>query len=49
MKNNRKAEKNELANKKYGKSYDSLCSDRKRIIDQLFILNEMEKQNKGCK
>jgi hypothetical protein len=47
----RKKWKNEKAQERYGSSYDSLCSDRKKIIDQLWILNEMdrEEKTKGCR
>jgi hypothetical protein len=43
--------KDEQAQKRYNSSYVSLCSDRKKIIDQLWILNEMEKEdkNRGCR
>jgi hypothetical protein len=48
---NRKEWKNEWANKKYGMSYDALCNDRKRIVDQMFLLFEMENEEKtkGCR
>lgn len=48
---NRKKWKDEFAQSKYGSSYDALCSDRKRIVDQMFLLMEMEKadKTKGCR
>ena len=49
----RKIKKDELANINYSKTYDSLCSDRKKIVDQMYTLWEMreeEKLNKkGCR
>jgi len=46
----RKAWKNCCAIKKYDKPYLELCSDRRRIIDQMFLLHEMEgQQKKGCR
>ena len=50
----RKKWKDEWAQKKYGSSYASLCSDRKKIVDQMYILfqmDEAEKKNnkKGCR
>lgn len=46
----RKKWKDEFSQKRYGQSYVSLCSDRKRIIDQTWTLIQMEedeKKNKG--
>lgn len=37
--------KNEQAKKHYGKSYIALCADRKRVIDQIYEIIELEKQN----
>jgi hypothetical protein len=49
----RKKWKAARAQKQYGQSYDSLCSDRKHIIDQLYLVEKMiedEKNNpKGCR
>lgn len=52
--NERKKWKDARAQSRYGMSYASLCSDRKRIIDQLyqlFLMDEDEKKNpkKGCR
>jgi hypothetical protein len=47
--------KNNRANQSYGKDYLMLCSDRKRIIDQLYLLMKMEEEEKknskkrGCR
>ena len=46
--------KNQRAMSSYNKSYASLCSERKKIIDQLYeltIIEEEEKKNprKGCR
>jgi hypothetical protein len=46
MTSDRKAWKNEFAQKKYGQSYDSLCHDRKEIIDQMWLLKTMEEEDK---
>jgi hypothetical protein len=50
----RKKWKDERTQRKYGMSYASLCSDRKRIIDQLYQLYLMDKEEKanprkGCR
>jgi hypothetical protein len=49
----RKKWKDEFAQKRYGQSYVSLCSERKRIVDQTWILIEMERSEKlnkkGCR
>jgi len=48
----RKKWKNNRAMKQYGQSYDSLCSDRKHIIDQLYLVEKMmedEKNNHKCR
>jgi hypothetical protein len=55
MSNERKKWKDERAQRKYGMSYASLCSDRKRIIDQLYLLFKMDEEEKlnskkkGCR
>ena len=46
--------KNQRAQGSYGKTYASLCSTRKRIIDQLYELTKLEEEErlhpkKGCK
>lgn len=48
---NRKEWKNLKAQDKYGSSYEALCGDRKRVIDQMFILHELELEEKktGCR
>jgi hypothetical protein len=54
MDRNRLEWKNQRAINSYGKSYASLCSERKKIIDQIYELiqiAEIEKTNpkRGCK
>lgn len=41
--NERKKWKNEKARSRYGMSYISLCSNRKRVIDQLYELYKGDK------
>jgi hypothetical protein len=47
----RKKWKDERSQRKYGMSYASLCCDRKRVIDQLYLLDVMDKEEKakGCR
>lgn len=50
----RKKWKDEKAQNRYGKSYAALCSDRKRIVDQLYLLFQMDEEEKnnpkkGCR
>ena len=47
----RKKWKDLKAHERYGSSYDALCSDRKKIVDQLWLLSEMDKEEKtkGCR
>jgi hypothetical protein len=51
----RKKWKDARAQNSYGMSYDALCNDRKRIIDQMYVLYQMEEDDKinskkrGCR
>jgi len=47
----RKKFKEEWSMRRYGQSYISLCSDKKRIVDQMYLLKKMEEKekSKGCK
>jgi len=38
--------KDELANSKYGMSYTALCSERKKIIDQVYLCIQMDEEEK---
>ena len=48
MEQDRMKWKDEFSQKTYGKSYISLCSDRKRIVDQIYILTKTDVSRK-CK
>lgn len=49
----RKKWKDEWAQSHYSTSYDALCSDRKRIVDQMYVVTQMieddKKNPKGCR
>ena len=36
----RKKWKNAYSQKKYGKSYDSLCCGRKKVVDDMYLVRE---------
>ena len=49
---NRKKWKEARAQNSYGMSYDALCSDRKKVINQIYIVLKAEndaKTKRGCK
>jgi len=51
----RKKWKDNYSNAHYSMSYAALCSDRKRVVDQMYLCMEMDKEEKanskkrGCK
>jgi hypothetical protein len=45
----RKKWKDEYAQNHYGMSYDALCCDRKRVVDQIFLCMQMDKEEKNSK
>ena len=38
--------KEEFSHKRYGQSYASLCSDRKRCVDQMWSMTQLEEKEK---
>jgi hypothetical protein len=53
--NSRKKWKDNYAQNHYSMSYDALCCDRKRVVDQMYLCMEMDKEEKenskkrGCR